>query len=88
MSTTKPTIPANANITVSNTTKHDIELPYVEGMPKEHKKRLLASKLDEGVAGRKTRIVVKGGVLARLLDNRVFKAMLDRGEIHAGRGLF
>jgi hypothetical protein len=85
---TKSAIPANLNVRIANLTKHDIELPYVQGMSVDPKKRLLASKLDRGIVGRPpVEMTVKGDVLNRLRDNLIFITLVERGEIDASRGI-
>lgn len=84
----KNSIPANLNVRIANLTKHDIELPYVEGMSKDPKQRMLASKLDQGIIGRPpVEMTVKGDVLNRLRDNLIFNTLIERGEIDASRGI-
>ena len=77
----------SADYRIVNTTEGSIELPFVEGLPRDFKKRILGSSLDKGLVGHAQPIMtVKGSVLLALLETRIFKMYGSVGNITVSRG--
>jgi hypothetical protein len=85
MATETDEIRDTATYRVTNATEGMIELPAVEGV--EASQRMLGTKLDEQIVGSKSyEISVTGKVLKNLFGNRIFTALVDRGDINVHRG--
>jgi len=85
MATETDEIRDTATYRVANATEGLIELPLVEGIVGDQ--RMLGTRLDEQIVGSKpSEISVTGKVLKTLFNNRIFTALVDRGDLNVHRG--